>query len=433
MIGVLYRKGPPMKRIAEKQDVREGMKMALMRGLGAVVRRDLRAFVVDAGLAALAELLEDERTAVCGPRHARQKGRRAYRAGHAPGELVMGGRRLSTERPRARTITGEEVELPSWRFFSEEDPLAERALEQMLVGVSTRKYARSLEPTGPGVTTRGTSKSAVSRRFVAKTEMQMTEWLRRDLSQIQLSVLMIDGVHVDEHVLLVALGIDIEGNKHVLGVREGATENSTACTELLADLVERNVRTDYTILAVLDGSKALAKAVRMVWGKRVLIQRCQVHKLRNVTEQLPETARPSVKKAMQQAYRARNAKTAKRLLTNLLKRLRSEHPGAAGSLEEGLDETLTVMAFGLPEWLERTLSTTNAIENLIGSVRDLGHRVRRWRDGKMMVRWAVTALVEASKQFRKLRGYAGMSKLVAALRAHDAALDGTVDRDEKAA
>ncbi|HKY35099.1 MAG TPA: IS256 family transposase [Polyangiaceae bacterium] len=422
-----------MKKVAQKRDVRNEVKMAMVRGLGAIVRRDLRAFVVDAGMAALAELLESERTVACGPRHARQKDRQAYRAGHAPGELVMGGRRLSVNRPRARTVAGEEVELPSWRFFSAEDPLTERAMEQMIVGVSTRKYARSLEPASPNVKTRGMSKSAVSRHFVAKTEAQMDEWLGRDLSDISLAALMIDGVHVDDHVLLVALGIDVDGNKHVLGVREGATENSTSCTELLADLVERNLRTDYTILAVLDGAKALAKAVRAVWGKRVLIQRCQVHKLRNVTDQLPESMRPSVKKTMQQAYRARNAKTAKRLLANLLQRLRAEHPGAAGSLEEGLDETLTVMGFNLPEWLERTLATTNAIENLIGSFRNLSSRVRRWRDGKMILRWAATALVEASKQFRRLRGHAGMNKLVAALRAHDAALDGAVDRKEKAA
>jgi hypothetical protein len=185
-----------MKKVAEKADVREGVKATLVRGLGAIVRRDLRAFVVDAGLAALGELLENERAAVCGPRHARQRERQAYRGGHARGELVMGGRRVSTGRPRARTVAGEEVELPSWRFFSQEDPLTERALEQMLVGVSTRKYGRSLEPTGPGVTTRGTSKSAVSRRFVAKTQAQMNDWLGRDLSQISLAALMIDGVHV---------------------------------------------------------------------------------------------------------------------------------------------------------------------------------------------------------------------------------------------
>jgi hypothetical protein len=166
----------------------------------------LRAFVVDAGLAALAEPLEQERTVVCGPRHARQLKRRAYRSGHARGELVMGGRRVSTDRPGARTVEGQEVELPSWRFFSKEDPLTERALEQMLVGVSTRQYARSLEPMPAGVPTRGTSKSAVNRRFVAKTEARMTEWLKRDLSGLVLTVLMVDGVHVDEHVLLVALG-----------------------------------------------------------------------------------------------------------------------------------------------------------------------------------------------------------------------------------
>jgi transposase-like protein len=340
---------------------------------------------------------------------------------------------VSTGRPRARTVAGEEVELPSWRFFSQEDPLTERALEQMLVGVSTRKYGRSLEPTGPGVTTRGTSKSAVSRRFVAKTQAQMNDWLGRDLSQISLAALMIDGVHVGEHVLLIALGIDIQGNKHVLGIREGATENSTACTELLSDLVDRNLRTDYTILAVLDGAKALVKAVRSVWGKRALVQRCQVHKLRNVTEQLPEAMRRSAKKEMQQAYRARSAKTAKRLLTNLLRRLRSQHPGAAGSLEEGLDDTLTVMGFNLPESLERTLSTTNAIENLIGSVRNLGRRVRRWRDATMIVRWAATAAIEAAKHFRRLRGHAGMNKLVAALRAHDAKPGAAVDAKVQAA
>ena len=422
-----------MKRIAEKSSERNEAKRALMRGLGAIVRRDLRAFVIDTGVAALAELLEEERTAVCGPRHARQEERRAYRAGHTRGELVMGGRRLSTNRPRARTVDGEEVELPSWRYFSDDDPLTERAVEQMLVGVTTRKYARSLEPTGPGVRTRGTSKSAVSRRFVAKTEAHMQEWLGRDLGQISLAALMIDGVHIDEHVLLVALAIDVHGNKHVLGLREGATENSTACTELLADLVDRNLRTDYGILAVLDGSRALAKAVRTVWGKRVLIQRCQVHKLRNVTEHLPESMRASVKKSMQQAYRARNATTAKRLLANLRQRLRSDHPGAASSLEEGLDETLTVMGFNLPESLERTLSTTNAVENLIGSVRNLSRRVRRWRDGRMIVRWAATALIEASNHFRRLRGHVGMTKLVAALRAHDAALERAVDGKVKAA
>ncbi len=421
-----------MKRVAKKQ-VEESVREAAVRGLAAIIRRDLQGFVYDAGMAALQHVLEAERTEACGPAYERKRGGRAYRGGHAQGELVMGGRRVSVRRPRARTPDGEEVTLPTWGHFSAEDPLTHRAVEQMLVGVTTRRYARSLESPPAGIKVRGTSKSAVSRRFAAATERQMNEWLGRDLSQIELAALMVDGVHVADHVLLVALGIDVFGTKHVLGIREGATENATSCTELLSGLVERGMRTDTSILAVLDGAKALAKAVRNVWGNRVLIQRCQVHKLRNVLDQLPEKARPAAKRAMQQAYGARNAKRAKTLLTNVSRKLKGQHPGAAASLEEGLDETLTVMAMDLPQALERTLSTTNAIENLIGSFRRLSRNVHRWKDATMIERWMVTAVCDAAKRFRKLRGHQGMNKLVAALRAHDATLAPRVDAARRAA
>jgi putative transposase len=395
---------------------------ALLPLLHAIVRRDLREFVVDAGMTALADVLEQERAAACGPRYAHQPERHAFRAGHATGELVLGGRRVQAKRPRARTVDGEEVTLPSWRAFSSEDPLHERALEQALVGVSTRRYARSLEDVPAGVRTRGVSRSAVSRRFVSATEQQMAKWLGRDLSEIDLVVLMVDGVYVDDHVILAALGIDAEGKKHVLGVREGATENSTACTALLGDLRERGMRTDQTTLAVLDGSKALAKSVREVFGGRALIQRCQAHKARNVLDQLPEDLRPSVREALRQAYGSGDAVRAKRLLGNLARRLRDDHPSAAASLDEGLDETLTVMRLRLPRALERTLCTTNAVENLIGSVRGLGRRVKRWRDGRMIVRWTVAAVVDAATRFRRVRGATegGMLKLVLALRGYDA-------------
>ena len=421
-----------MKKVAEKES-KETVRMAIARGLAAVVRRDLHAFVVDAGMAALQQLLEDERTAVCGPAHARQPGRRAYRNGHAPGELALGGRRVSVSRPRARTVDGDEIVLPSWQHFGDEDPLTERAVEQMLVGVTTRRYERSLEPTPASVKTRGTSKSAVSRRFVAATERQMDAWLKRDLSGLELAALMIDGVHVEDHVLLVALGIDTSGAKHVLGVREGATENATACTALLTDIVDRGLATDKAILAVLDGAKALAKAVRNVWGNRVLIQRCQVHKLRNVLDHLPEAARAGAKKVIQKAYRSSNAKEAKNLLQGLQRKLANDHPGAAGSLEEGLDETLTVKRFELPEWLERTLSTTNAIENLMGSFRRLSKNVHRWKNAKMIERWMVTAVIDAGGRFHKVRGHVGMKKLVAALEAHAATLNPKLDPAAKAA
>jgi transposase-like protein len=409
-----------MGKIAKKKGVREKGERTLLLGIAEVIRGDLREFVVGAGMSALAALLERERTEACGPRYLHQEGRAARRAGHARGELVMGGRLVTVRRPRARTPDGRrEVVLPSWSRFAADDPLRERAMEQMLVGVSTRSYDRSLEPLPEPLPTRGTSKSAVSRRFVAATEAQMRDWLGCDLGALDLAVLMIDGVHVADHVLLVALGIDAAGRKHVLGVREGATENATACRELLADLRDRGMRTDRALLVAIDGSKALAKAVRDVFGRRALIQRCQVHKTRNVVEQLPDAMRPSVRAAMRQAYRTGDAERAKKLLLNLARRLRSEHPGAAASLDEGLDETLTVMGFGLPLSLERTLSTTNSIENLIGSLRRVSRRVKRWRDGQMILRWTVTSMREASKTFRRLRGHEGMRKLVAVLRAHD--------------
>jgi putative transposase len=360
-------------------------------------------------------VLEEERTAVCGPRYAQVPERQARRMGHAPGELVLGGRLVQVSRPRARTLDGREVVLPSWQEFRARDPLSERAVEQMVLGVATRKYDRSLEPVAPGLRTRGTSKSAVSRRFVSATEASAANWLRRDLSQIDMLVLMIDGLHVGEHVILVALAIDTDGGKHVLGLREGATENSTSCKALLADLQSRGLRTEKAVLTVIDGSKALAKAIKNVFGECAVIQRCQEHKIRNVEEHLPETMRPSVRHTMREAYRCRNVTRARRLLTNLARRLRDDHPGAAGSLDEGLDETLTVMAFGLPEWLERTLSTTNAIENLVGAVRDLGARVKRWRNGRMIVRWTATALIEAQRHFHRVRDHRGLKVLVAAL------------------
>jgi putative transposase len=399
----------------------EGAKEApMLETLGEVIRGELRAFVVSAGMAALTAMLEAERTMLCGPRYAHDAERRASRGGHAPGELVLGGRRVRVRRPRARGVDGQELVLPSWRAFSDEDPLGARALEQMLIGVSTRRYERSLETAPPEVVTRGTSKSAVSRRFVATTRAQMGAWLGRDLSTIDLVVLMVDGVHIDDHVLLIALGIDAQGEKHVLGCCEGATENATACTALLSDLRDRGLRTERTTLVVLDGAKALLKAVREVLGNRALVQRCQVHKLRNVVDQLPEELRVSVRAAMREAYSSTDAARAKKLLQNLARRLRDAQPGAAASLEEGLDETLTVMRLGLPKNLARVLSTTNAIENLIGAVRRLGKRVRRWRNGKMILRWTVAAISDAATRFRRIAGArTAMSKLVVALRSRD--------------
>lgn len=392
-----------------------------------VLRQRLQEFVVETGLIALEALLEEERTAACGARYRHDPERQASRHGHCAGELVLGGRRVSVRRPRARSREGAEVVLPSWRAFADEDPLDARAVEQLVVGVSTRGYERSLEPLPPRVRGRGASKSAVSRRFVRATEQKLGEILHRRLDELDLVGLMIDGVHFADHVILVALGIDSQGRKHVLGLREGATENATACRALVVDLRERGMPTNRSILVTLDGAKALRRAVLDVLGDFAVIQRCQVHKTRNVEEQVPQAMRRHVRTAMNEAYRSGDAARAKRLLDNLGKRLKAEHPGAAASLAEGLDETLTVIELDLPRALERTLATTNPIDNVMGTCRRVTRNVKRWRNGAMIVRWIATGLREASRNFRRLRGHAGMPTLVAALRARDARLMKTVD------
>ena len=428
-----------MKKTAKKTSTREA-ETALAQvaaipliGLTTLVYRELRAFVAAAGAEALKKVLEDERTAICGPRYAHDPRRRARRNGHADGELVLGGRRISVRRPRARTSDNREATLPSWEAFSSTDPLTDRAVEQMVVGVSTRKYKRSLEPLPEDIVERGTSKSAVSRRFVARTRDQMDAWTKRDLGELDLAVLMIDGICFRDHVMLVAVGIDAGGTKHVLGLHEGATENAVACTALLTDLRKRGMRTDRSLLVVIDGGKALRSAVRDVFGVRALVQRCQVHKSRNVADHLSSNAVPHARQVIRKAYTCGDVKQAKKLLTGLARQLETNHPSAAASLREGLDETLTVMGLELPRALERTLSCTNVIENLMGSIREMGRRVKRWKNGRMIERWTCTALSEASNRFHRLKGHAGMKKLVAALRERDDRLASGVAIQEEAA
>jgi transposase-like protein len=410
-----------MKKTARKTTKRTaGSATGAPAALTEVLRSDLREFVISSGMKALELLLEEERTSICGPRYAHDAKRRAGRGGHAPSALVLGGRRVSVRRPRARTRGGREAILPSWRVFGSADPLSERAVEQMTVGVATRKYARSLEPLPAPLPERGTSKSAVSRRFVERTESIVAEWMRRDLSALDVVVLMIDGIHVGAHVMLAAVGIDVDGKKHVLGIHEGATENAVACSALLTDLRDRGMRTDRSILVVIDGGKGLRAAIRDVFGSRAVVQRCQVHKMRNVAEHLPQQAAEQAKRLMRNAYRSGDAEGAEKQLRRLANHLRKNYPSAAGSLDEGLEETLTVMRMELPRALERTLSTTNPIENLMSLIRHFLRRVRRWKDGSMIERWTAMGVLEAQKKFRRLKGHVGMPKLVDVLRARDA-------------
>ena len=394
-------------------------------------RTELFELAVRSGLKVLETMLEEDRTAMCGPRYTHDADRQASRAGTVSSEVVLGGRKVAVRRPRVRA-EGREVSLPTFRAMADVDPLNRRVVEQMLVGVATRRYARSLEAVPAGMRSRGTSKSAVSRRFVAKTAAQLSAWQTASLEALDLVGLMIDGVHIGEHCLIVALGIAADGQKQALGLWDGSSENARVCQDLLANLQSRGLRTDRSLLVILDGSKALRKAVRAIFGEAALVQRCHVHKMRNILEYLSERDRTWVQAIVRRAYQASDVRKAQRLLLDLARRLEHEYPSAAESVREGLEETLTVQGLGLSERLQRSLSTTNAVESLISRTRHVKRNVTRWRGGTMMLRWVAAGVLEAAKGFRRLKGHRDMPTLVAKLRARDQQL-GWAKAEEKVA
>ena len=361
--------------------------------------------------------MEADVTGLAGARGKHDRERTAVRHGRERGSVTLGGRRVPVSRPRVRAVDGSgELAIASYELFSSTEILGKMAMEKMLAGLSTRRYPVGLEPVGErvGETSSATSKSAVSRKFVAMTETALAELLSRDLSGLDLVALMIDGVHFAESCCVVALGIDIEGNKHPLALVEGSTENATLVTDLLVDLRERGLDVTRPMLVGLDGSKALRKAVVDVLDRPV-IQRCQIHKVRNVKDHLPQRLRSSVGRKMTDAYHAGSALQAEAALLALAKELDRTHPGAAASLREGLDETLTVLRLGVPPTLARTLRSTNCIESMISVCREHSANVKRWRDGQMALRWCAAGMAEAGKQFRRVNGHLHLPSLRAAL------------------
>ena len=323
-------------------------------------------------------------------------------------------------RPRVRAADGSgELRLPSYDLFSSTEVLGRRAMEKMLAGLSSRRYTAGLEPAGQAVAGQATaaSKSAVSRRFVAATETALEQLMSRRLDDLDLVAFMVDGVHFGEHTCVVALGIGIDGTKHPLAVEEGSTENATLATGLITGLRDRGLDVTKPILAVLDGSAALARAVRDVFDKP-LIQRCQQHKIRNVRDKLPEKLKVVAEKRMRQAYHAESALKAEGLLTGLARELDKTHPGAAASLREGMAETLTILRLEVPPTLARTLRSANPVESMIEICREHSKNVKRWRDGTMALRWCAAGMLEANHQFRRVNGHLHLPKLRAALDAH---------------
>ena len=394
-----------------------------MNEIAADMREGLLALAVGAGLQVMQQLMEADVAAACGPRGKHDPDRTATRHGAEAGSVTLGGRRVPISRPRVRTVDGSgEVQVPAYELFNSTELLGRMAMERMLAGVSTRRYPAALEPVGSEVTagSRSTSKSAVSRKFVAMTEHALGDLLAKDLTELDLVALMIDGVHFADHLCVVALGIDIEGTKHPLALVEGSTENTTLVRGLLVGLRERGLDVTKPILAVLDGAKALKAAVEEVFDYPV-IGRCQLHKLRNVRDHLPERMRGPVTKRMRAAYHADSALEAEAQLVALAKELDKTHPGAAGSLREGMAETLIVLRLDLPPTLARTFRSTNAIESMISICRDHAKNVKRWRDGQMALRWCAAGMVEASGQFRRVNGHLHLPALRAALEQHVAA------------
>jgi putative transposase len=392
----------------------------IQEALGELVgaaREGLLALSVGVGLRVVHELMEAEVTEIVGPKGKHDLERTASRHGHEDGSMTLGGRRVPVSRPRVRSLDGEELPVATYRYFADRDPLQRAVMDRMLAGVSTRKFARVGEPVGEAVeqTSRSKAKSTVSEMFVEKTRTALSELMARRLDDVRLAVMMLDGLEIAGRVHVVALGITTEGVKVPLGLWEGSTENATLARSLLADLVDRGLDPGQAILFVLDGGKALRRAISDVFGERALVHRCHRHKERNVLDLLPERDRSKVLARIRGAWALTDAKEAETQLERLASELDRSWPDAGASLREGMPETLTLMGLGITGRLAKTLSSTNPIESMIEIVRHTQRNVKRWQDGDMRKRWTAAGMLQAEQQFRRIVGYSDLAKLVTAI------------------
>jgi len=385
--------------------------------LAGAAKEGLLALSVGVGLGVLTELMAEEVDVVVGPKGRHDVERRAVRHGHEAGSVTLGGRRVPVQRPRVRASDGTgEVAMTTYAHFADRDPLTKVVMEQMLAGVSTRRFARTREPVGQEVldAERSSSKSAVSREFIGRTGEHLRALMARSLADVRLAALMLDGLELKGRCCIVALGVTTDGVKVPLGLWDGSTENKRVCVELLANLVERGLDCDQGVLVVLDGGKALRAAVDAVFG-HVPVQRCVRHKERNVLDHLPERDRPVVKRRLRAAWKLTGHEAAIERLEALAGELEHSHPGAAASLREGLAETVTLQRLGVNRQLWKTLSSTNPIESMIGICRATSRNVKRWQNGDMCLRWTAAGMLEAEQQFRKIIGYKHLATLALAV------------------
>ena len=419
------KKNLPALRVVDRDDapelpkLSEELALAFAEVAGAA-REGLLAMSVAVGMRVMVEMMDEELTTKVGPKHAKLADRQASRHGTAPGSVVLGGRRVKVDRPRARTAEGTEVALGTYAAFADDDLLATVVMERMLAGLATRRHRAANEPVGQAVEAEAssTSRSSVSRPFVAKTKAALDELMSRDLSELTVAALMVDGVVFADQCCVVALAICADGTKVPVGLWLGDTENTTVVTHLLADLVDRGLSAAGGLLVVIDGAKALARAVLKVFGDQALTQRCTLHKRRNVADHLPESERGWVDQRLARAFNHADPDAGLRQARDLARQLDVRWPDAAVSLREGLEDMFTVRRLGVGDRLAKTLISTNPIESMISVGKTTTRNVKRWRDGTMIKRWMAAGMLNAERGFRRVKGCKDMPTLVAALARH---------------
>jgi transposase-like protein len=364
----------------------------LQEGVGHLMR--------EAGLVLMMGVMEEEVRHVVGERSVPNAGRQASRWGKEQGYCVVDGQKVPIERTRVRDKANREVKLGSYELFQRSGPLQAAVWDKITRGLSTRNYGPVVKDFANAY---GVEKSAVSENFIETSREKLKELMERPLGKLNLCAVLIDGTPFKDRQMIVALGIGCDGAKTVLGLREGATENTTVVSALLSDLVERGLDFSAPRLYILDGGKALHAAVKRHAGEAAFIQRCQVHKKRNVIDHLPQDHKNEVKRKLQNAYAMVEYADAKRALERLHRELMDINPSAARSLEEGMEETLTVHRLRVPE--QRTLSSTNVIESAFSIVETVCRNVKRWRNGDHIERWIASGLLVAERQFRKVIGH----------------------------
>ena len=415
----------PVAQVVTSLEASEGpLPPPVQEVLGELVgaaREGLLALSVGVGLGVVHELMDLEVTEVVGPKGKHNPDRTAKRHGHQDGSMTLGGRRVQVRRPRMRTADDtRELPVQTYEYFADRDPLTRAVMDRMLAGVSARKYAGVGEPVGEEVeqASSATSKTSVSELFIERTATALEELMSRRLDDVRLAVMMLDGMEIADRCHVVALGITTEGVKIPLGLWEGSTENATLARTLLADLVARGLDPEQAILFVIDGSKALRRAIKDVFGERALVHRCQRHKERNVCDLIPERDRDQVRARMRAAWSLTDPQLAEQRLQLLASELDRTWPDAASSLREGMAETLTLMRLGITGQLAKTLCSTNPCESMIEIVRYTQRNVKRWREGDMRRRWTAAGMLVAEQQFRRIIGYRDLAKLVIAIERH---------------